>query len=67
MKYIKYILGSLIVIIPCIITVLIYNDKITENAPKYYKQGVEFYEKGDYANAYYNFCKISKISPLYGI
>ena len=67
MKYIKYIIGSLIVIIPCIITVLIYNDKITENAPKYYKQGVEFYEKGDYANAYYNFCKISKISPLYGI
>ncbi len=67
MKYLKYILGILMIIVPCIITVLIYNDKITENSPLYYKQGVEFYEKGDYSNAYYNFGRISKISPLYAI
>ena len=67
MKYLKYIVGVLIVLVPCVVTVLIYNDKITENSPQYYKQGVEFYDKGDYSNAYYNFGKISKISPLYAI
>jgi soluble lytic murein transglycosylase len=65
MKYLKYILGILIVVVPCAITVLIYNDKITQNSPMYYKQGVEFYDKGDYQNAYYNFGKIKWISPLY--
>ena len=65
MKYLKYIIISLIIIVPCIITVLIYNDKITQDSPLYYKQGVEFYDKGDYQNAYYNFCKIKWISPLY--
>ncbi len=65
MKYLKYILGILIIIIPCTITVLIYNDKITQNSPSYYKQGVKFYNDGDYANAYYNFGKIKWISPLY--
>ena len=65
MKYLKYIVGILIVIVPCIITVLIYNDKITQNSPLYYKQGVQFYNEGDYSNAYYNFSKIKWISPLY--
>ncbi|MBQ9246328.1 transglycosylase SLT domain-containing protein [bacterium] len=65
MKYLKYILISLVIIVPCIITVLIYNDKITQNSPQYYKQGVEFYDKGDYQNAYYNFSQIKWISPLY--
>ncbi len=67
MKYLKFIAGILIILIPCVITVLIYNDKITENSPKYYKQGVDFYSRGDYSNAYYNFGKISKISPLHSI
>ncbi len=67
MKYLKYIGISLLVIIPCIITILIYNDKITQNSPVYYKQGVEFYKKGDYQNAYYNFSKINRISPLYSM
>ena len=65
MKYLKYILIFLVIVIPCVITVLIYNDKITQDSPVYYKQGVEFYDKGDYQNAYYNFCKIKWISPLY--
>ncbi|MCD7878644.1 MAG: hypothetical protein LUG16_01770, partial [Candidatus Gastranaerophilales bacterium] len=67
MKYLKYLLGFLVVIVPCIVAVLIYNDKITQDSPRYYKQGVELYDKGDYENAYYNFNKISKISPLYAM
>lgn len=65
MKYLKYIVGILIVIVPSALTVLIYNDKITQNSPMYYKQGVDFYNNGDYSNAYYNFGKIKWISPLY--
>ena len=67
MKYLKNIILILIVVIPCVLTVLIYNDKITQNSPIYYKQGVDFYNKGDYQNAYYNFSKIKWISPLYPV
>ncbi len=65
MKYIKYLIGFLIILVPCIVAILIYNDKITQNSPLYYKQGVNFYNNGDYQNAYYNFGKINRISPLY--
>lgn len=65
MKYLKYILGVLLIVIPSAVTVLVYNDKITQNSPLYYKQGVDFYNDGDYQNAYYNFGKIKWISPLY--
>lgn len=65
MKYWKYIVGFLIVVVPSALTVLVYNDKITQNSPMYYKQGVQFYNDGDYSNAYYNFGKIKWISPLY--
>lgn len=65
MKYLKYIFWSLLVIIPCTLTVLIYNDKITQNSPVYYKRGVQFYNEGNYADAYYNFSRIKWISPLY--
>lgn len=65
MKYLKYILIALVVIIPCVLTVLIYNDKITQDSPVYYKQGTDFYNDGDYQNAYYNYSKIKWISPLY--
>ncbi len=67
MKYLKYIVGVLIIVVPSALTVLIYNDKITQNSPTYYKQGVKFYNDGDYSNAYYNFGKIKWISPLYPI
>ncbi len=56
---------SLIVITPCVITILIYNDKITQNSPVYYKEGVELYNSGDYSKAFYKFLKIKWISPLY--
>lgn len=65
MKYLRYILAVLVVVIPCVLTVLIYNDKITQNSPVYYKQGTDFYNNGDYQNAYYNYSKIKWISPLY--
>ena len=65
MKYLKYLLGVLLVVVPATVTVLVYNDKITQNSPLYYKQGVQFYNDGDYQNAYYNFGKIKWISPLY--
>ena len=45
--------------------ILIYNDKITHDAPVYYKKGAELYNKGKYSEAYYYFGKINKISPLY--
>lgn len=67
MKYLKYLLITLIIVLPCALTILIYNDKITQNSPVYYKQGVAFYNNGDYQNAYYNFGKINKISPLYSM
>lgn len=67
MKYINFIVGIIIATIAVVIMVLIYNDKISQNSPLYYKQGVEFYNKGDYQNAYYNFGKIKWISPLYPI
>lgn len=67
MKFLKYTIITLIVIIPCLVTILIYNDKITQDSPVYYKQGVEFYNNGDYSNAYYNFGKIKRISPLYSM
>ena len=65
MKYLQYIFWTLLVIIPCLLTVLIYNDKITQNSPVYYKQGVQFYNDGNYPDAFYNFSKIKWISPLY--
>lgn len=67
MKYIKYIVLVLSIIVSCTVAVLIYNDIITEDAPRYYKQGSELYDSGDYSNAYYNFAKINQISPLYNI
>lgn len=65
MKYLKYLLAGIVIIVPCVLTVLIYNDKITQDSPVYYKQGTDFYNKGDYQNAYYNYSKIKRISPLY--
>lgn len=61
----KYILIGLIVIVSSIIAILLYNDAITQNSPVYYKQGVEFYNNGDYQNAYYNFLKVNKLSNYY--
>ena len=48
MKYLKYLLGVLLVVVPAAVTVLVYNDKITQNAPVYYRQGVHYYNKGNW-------------------
>lgn len=37
----------------------------TNKAYKIYKQGLAFEQNSDYSNAYYNFSKIPKYSPLY--
>ncbi len=65
MKYLKYIIAFFIIIIPSVVMVLIYNDKISQDSPKYYKRGVELYNEGNYVQAYSNFIKIKRISPLY--
>ncbi len=67
MKYLKYIIGIILAAAILLVVVLIYNDKITQNSPLYYKQGIEFYNEGDYQNAYYNFGQIKLISPLYSM
>lgn len=44
---------------------LVYNDMVSLDNHKYYRQAVNFYVDEDYQNAYFNFSKIKKISPLY--
>ena len=61
----KYILLTFLIIVPISLAILIYNDKISQDSPKYYAKGVSLYESGDYQNAYYVFGKIKWISPLY--
>ena len=39
----------------------------TKRAIELYSQGLEFYQKRDYQNAYYNFSKISRFSRIYHI
>ncbi len=61
----KTIIFSVIFIAVCIGFGLVYNDLLSLDNPKYYRQAVDFYEKKDYQNSYYNFSKIKRISPLY--
>lgn len=65
MKKSKFLIAGIAIFLSCLVAILVYNDKIEKNSPTYYKQGVLFYNKGDYSNAYYNFNKIRWISPLY--
>ena len=48
-------------------SVLKYNDKISADNPRLYRQGIEFFNQEDYQNAYYNFSKVNRFSPLYNI
>lgn len=48
-------------------SVLKYNDKISADNPRLYRQGIEFFNDGDYQNAYYNFSKVNRFSPLHPI
>lgn len=61
----KTLIALIIFIAICLVLALKYNDMVSFDNPKYYRQAVNFYEKKDYQNAYYNFSKIKKISPLY--
>lgn len=61
----KYIVIGCFIVISSVLAILLYNDAITQNSPTYYAQGVEFYNKGDYQNAYYNFLKINRFSSFY--
>ena len=63
----KYILVGIFIVTCSVVAILLYNDTITQTSPIYYKQGVDFYNKGDYQNAYYNFLKVSKLSNYYSM
>ncbi len=67
MSKLKKIFLVLVFVAVSVFLGLIYNDMVSLNNPKFYKQGSDFYNKGDYQNAYFNYSKIKKISPLYKI
>ncbi|MBR6163460.1 transglycosylase SLT domain-containing protein [bacterium] len=48
-------------------SVLKYNDKISADNPRLCRQGIEFFNQGDYQNAYYNFSKVNRFSPLHSL
>lgn len=54
-----------VILFACVIFALIYNDMLSFNNPKYYKTAAQQYQEQDYSNAYYNFGKVKRISPLY--
>ena len=60
----KTIITAVVLVFICLGLALVYNDMVSFNNPKYYKQALEFYSGGAYENAYYNFSKVKKISPL---
>ena len=65
MKKLSLFLCLLICII-CLYVGIHYKDfDFTGKAFKIYKQGLAFEQKNDFQNAYYNFSKIPKFSPLY--
>ena len=41
--------------------------KSDKDAKRFYLQGMSFYNKGNYSDAYYNFKQISHISELYTV
>lgn len=43
--------------------VYFYSQK--SDAPDYYKQGLTYYQNGDFQNAYYNFSKVMPLSDIY--
>lgn len=56
----------IIICITILYVVLHFKDfDFTNKAYKIYKQGINFEQNDDYQNAYYNFSKIPKYSPLY--
>jgi len=65
-KKLKIILFILIIIFTttCLIA---YKYNSDNNAKRLYKQGMEFYNKKNYSDAYYNFKQIKQVSSLYSL
>ena len=59
------IILSVLIIVFILNLFFVYKIKIDNSAKRFYKQGLEFYSKKDYSNAYYNFKKIKPLSDLY--
>ena len=68
MKDLKVIIGAVVIFLFAVILMFFAAVKNSNNrAFTLYKQGLSFYLKNDYQNAYYNFSKISALSELYDI
>lgn len=68
MKDLKVIIGAVVIFVFAVILMFFAAIKNSNNrAYTLYKQGLNFYLKNDYQNAYYNFSKISPLSKLYDI
>lgn len=68
MKDLKVIIGAVVIFVFAVILMFFAAIKNSNNrAYTLYKQGLNFYLKNDYQNAYYNFSKISALSGLYDI
>ena len=65
MKKLNLFLFAIICIVVLYISIHFKDFDFTNKAYKIYKQGISFEQKLDYPNAYYNFSKIPKYSPLY--
>lgn len=66
MKKFKIILIlNLLFLVFIVASFFAYKYHINQNAKRLYSQGVEFYNKEDYSNAFYNFKQIKKYSDFY--
>lgn len=61
------ITGAFVALILIVFCRIFNMSSVSDKDFKTYKQGVEFINKGDYQNAYFNFANISKTSKLYEI
>ncbi len=59
---------TLVLLVVCLVLLVfkIFCSVSDAKTDKIYKQGLEFYKKSDYQNAYFNFKKISFLSPYFG-
>ena len=62
---VKLILLIFVIIILCCGLYFVFLKSKLQNSIVYYKQGLEYYNKGDYQNAYYNFSKIYPADKLF--
>ena len=68
MKDVKVLVVAFIVFILLVLIMFNVSSKHhTKHAYKLYEQGLQYANKGDYQNAYYNFSKISRLSKIYHI